>query len=84
MATRFKYARGQRLFQVDTYLDSSSDVTILTKINGKSVLGVIPALSMKLISDSFRTISSFTVHQKCFAKFVTSLKEKRREGKNKY
>ena len=39
MTTKFKYALGQRLFQVDTYLDISSDVTILTKINGKSVLG---------------------------------------------
>ena len=56
-------------------MKSTSEVTILTKINEKSVIGVKSTLSTKLITDSSGTISSFTVHQKCFTKFVTRLKE---------
>ena len=33
--TRFKYSLGQRLFQVNTCLKSTSKVTVLTKINKK-------------------------------------------------
>ena len=45
------------------------------------MIGVIPTHSTKLITDSSGTISSFTVHQKCFTKFVTSLKENHTRSK---